>query len=141
MSSLLFNIFFSGERNGKIEMEKGEIRGRVYTMAYVDDVVMLVENEEMKSVIERLKQYLDRKKLETNTGKTKIMRFRKGSGREGKRDWRGKEKAIQEMKEFKYLSYMLQKYGKQEAHVRDRVKRAAAVMGQVLRIKKRFGKD
>lgn len=40
--------------------------GRVYTMAYVDDVVMLVESEEMKSVIERLKQYLDRKKLETN---------------------------------------------------------------------------
>lgn len=54
----------------------------------------------------------------------------------------GKGKAIQEMKEFKYLSYMLQKYGKQEAHVRDRVKRAAAVMGQVWRIKKRrFGKD
>lgn len=53
-------------------------------MAYVDDVVMLVENEEMKSVIERLKQYLDRKKLETNTEKTKITRFRKGSGREGK---------------------------------------------------------
>lgn len=53
-----------------------------------------------------------------------------------------KGKAIQEMKEFKYLSYMLQKYGKQEAHVRDRVKRAAAVMGQVWRIKKRrFGKD
>lgn len=25
MSSLLFNIFFSGERNGKSEMEKGEI--------------------------------------------------------------------------------------------------------------------
>lgn len=68
--------------------------GRVYTMAYVDDVVMLVENEEMKSVIKRLKQYLDRKKLETNTEKTKITRFRKGSGREGKRDWRGKGKAI-----------------------------------------------
>lgn len=29
MSSLLFNIFFSGERNGKSEMEKGEIRDRV----------------------------------------------------------------------------------------------------------------
>lgn len=28
MSSLLFNIFFSGERNEKSEMEKGEIRGR-----------------------------------------------------------------------------------------------------------------
>lgn len=62
MSSLLFNIFFSGERNGKSEMEKGEIGvGRVYTMAYVDDVVMLVENEEMKSVIERLKQYFNQK--------------------------------------------------------------------------------
>lgn len=46
------------------------------------------------------------------------------------------------MKEFKYLSYMLQKYGKQEVHVRDRVKRVAALMGQVWRIKKRrFGKD
>lgn len=86
------------KETGKVKWRRVRLGvGRVYTMAYVDDVVMLVENEEMKSVIERLKQYLDRKKLETNTEKTKITRFRKGSGREGKRDWSGKGKAIQEI--------------------------------------------
>lgn len=46
------------------------------------------------------------------------------------------------MKEFKYLGYVIQRNGGQEAQIRDRVKRAAAVMGGVWGIeKRRFGKD
>lgn len=54
---------------------------------------------------------MERKKLELNVGKTKIMRFRKGGGREVKRDWRWKEKRIEEVKEFTYLGYRLKRNG------------------------------
>ena len=35
------------------------------------------------------------------------------------------------MREFKYLGYTLMGNGGQEAHIRERVRKAAAVMGQV----------
>lgn len=69
----------------------GEVRlgeGRVYTLAYEDDMVLIAEEEdEMRSMIERLEDCVERKKLELNVNKTKILRFRKG-GRMGKRIWR-----------------------------------------------------
>jgi len=45
------------------------------------------ENE-MRSMMERLKKYLEKKKVELNPDKTKIVRFRKGGGRERKKEWR-----------------------------------------------------
>lgn len=54
----------------------------MYTLAYTDDIVLLAEEEdEIRSMMGRLEEYLDKKGLELNTGKTKIMRFRKGAGR------------------------------------------------------------
>jgi len=42
---------------------------------------LVTENEdEMRSMIERLEHYVDRKGLEVNTEKTKILRFRKRGG-------------------------------------------------------------
>lgn len=65
-------------------------------------MVLLAENEEeMKSMIERLERYLDRKSLELNTEKTKILKFRRKGRKLGKRDWRWKGKKIKEVKEFK----------------------------------------
>lgn len=67
-------------------------------MAFADDLMELAENKEtMRSVIERLERYLDRKRLEVNTEKTKIMKFRKGDGKEEKSDWRWKGRAIEEV--------------------------------------------
>jgi len=69
----------------KIEEEK------IYSLAYADDIVILSEKEEeMRSMIERLERYLEKKNLELNVGKTKIMRFRKGGGRWKKRVWKWK---------------------------------------------------
>lgn len=45
------------------------------------------EEEKMRSMLERLKIYLENKGLVLNVKKTKVMRFRKGGGRE-KREWR-----------------------------------------------------
>jgi len=87
------------------------------------------KKEEMRSLIERLEEYLDRKKLELNAGKTKIMRYRRVGGRREKRTWRWKGKIIEETKEFKYLRYVLQRNGGQEAHIKDTMRRAATGMG------------
>ncbi|XP_071653873.1 uncharacterized protein [Temnothorax longispinosus] len=105
---------------------------RVYTLAYADDVVLMAEDEDqMRSMLERLEGYLSRKRLELNVGKTKIMRFRKGGGRDSKRRWRWEGKELGEVKEFQYLGYMFQRNGGQEAQVRERIKKAPAVMGKV----------
>ncbi|XP_067203031.1 uncharacterized protein [Linepithema humile] len=60
------------------------------------------KEEEMGSMLERLEGYLERKRLELNVKKTKILRFRMG-GRMGKKVWRWRGKVIEEVKEFKYL--------------------------------------
>lgn len=44
---------------------------------------------------------------------------------------------IEEEKEFKYLSYIVRNNGSQEAQVRERVKKRAAFLGQVWRIRKK----
>lgn len=65
---------------------------------------MMAEREnEMRSMIGRLEGYLDGKGLEVNTERTKIMRFKKESGRMSKRNWRWRGKMIEKVKEFKYL--------------------------------------
>lgn len=52
------------------------------------------------------------------------------------------EREKEKVKEFAYLEYKLQRNGGQEAQIRDRVRRAAAVMGQVWGIgKRRFERD
>ena len=91
----------------------------------------------MRSMIERLEGYLERKGLELNVGKSKIMRFRKEGGRERIVNWRWKGKVIEEVKEFTYLGYTIQKNGGQDAHIRERLRKGAAVMSQVWGIGKR----
>lgn len=77
----------------------------------------------------------------------KIMRFKRGGKRWSKKDWRWKEKRVKEVKEYKYLKYMLQKNAGQEAYVKERIRKATAVweiriMGEVGGIRKRrFGRN
>lgn len=57
-------------------------------------------------------------------------------------NWRWKGKRIEEIKKFRYLGYRVQRNGGQEAHVREKVKKTAAIMGQVWGIgKRKFGSD
>jgi hypothetical protein len=68
LSTLLFNILLTDmeEEMGRVRwggIMLGEVK--VYTLAYADDVILLVEDEKkMRSMIERFKRYFDRKKLE-----------------------------------------------------------------------------
>ncbi|XP_068991496.1 trichohyalin-like [Neodiprion pinetum] len=136
-----------GLRRGNGQREKGwgvELAGgRVCTLAYADDIVLLAESEEeMEVMIRKLERYMDRKRLTVNVGKLKIMRFRKGGGRRKNIDWRWKGKRIEEVKEFSYLGYRVKCNGGQEAQVKERVRKAGVVMRQVWGIgKRRFGRD
>lgn len=48
-------------------------------------VLMTEEEEELRSIIERSREYLEDKKLELHTDKTNIIRFRKKRGKETER--------------------------------------------------------
>ncbi|XP_077255453.1 uncharacterized protein LOC143893678 [Temnothorax americanus] len=146
LSPILFNVLLADLEEEMDRVKWGGIMlggKRVYTLAYADDIVLIAEDEDqMRSMIERLEGYLGRKRLELNVGKTKIMRFRKGGGRDSKRKWRWEGKELEEVREFRYLGYVFQRNGGQEAQIRERIKKAAAVMGKVWGIgKRRFGKD
>jgi len=60
-------------------------------------VLMEEEENEIRSMMERLEKYLERKKVDLNREKTKIVRFRKGGMRERKKDWRWKGRRIEEV--------------------------------------------
>lgn len=109
---------------------------RVFTLSYADDMLMAEEENDMKAMISRLER-LDRR-LELNAGKTKVMRLREREGRIKKIDWKWKEKKLEEVKEYKYLGYTIQRNGGQEAHVREKRRKAAAVIRKVWGIKKRI---
>lgn len=146
LSPTLFNLMIADLEEEMAKIKWGGVKlggGRIYTLSYADDMVLLAEDEGgMKSMVERLERYLDRKGLELNVEKTKIVRFRKGGGRLGKVSWRWKGKKIEEVGEYRYLGYKLQRNGSQEGQVRERVEKAASVMGQVWGIgKRKFGKD
>ncbi|KAL6418822.1 hypothetical protein ACFW04_011747 [Cataglyphis niger] len=127
-------------RGGWGEVKLGE--KKIYTFAYADDVVLIAEEQDgMRSMIGRLEGYLEKKGLELNVRKSKILRFKKRGGRERNVSWRWKGKVIGEVKEFTYLSYVMQKNGRQDAQIRDRLRKGAAVKGQVWEIGKRKFKN
>lgn len=43
--------------------------------------------------------------------------------------WKGRK--VEEVREFKYLGYTIKYNGRQDAHVRERMKKGAALLGQV----------
>ena len=60
-----------------------------------------------------MRKYLERKGLTLSTEKTMMLVFERGGERKKKeREWRWGEERIEEVKEIKYLSYIMQKNGK-----------------------------
>lgn len=83
---------------------------KILLLMYADDIVLLAKDEgSMRSMLGRLEGYLDKKRLEVNAEKTKVIRFRKGRGRMNKAFWKRKE--LEEIKKYKYLEYRFQRNG------------------------------
>lgn len=132
MSPILFNLVLADLEE---ELRKVKWRGtrigeeRVYSLLYADDMVLIAEKEEeMKSMLERLEGYIDRKGLEINVEKTKIVRFNRGRGRRKRIRWRWKGKTIEKVREYTYLGYRFQANEKQQAQVKERVNRVAGII-------------
>jgi len=131
------------------ELEKGgwggvKVRGRkVYSLAYADDIAVIAEEEAgMKGILKTLERYVNQKRLEINVNKMKVMRCRRGGGRQRKIVWKWKGKEIEEVKKYKYLGYVVMANEGQNEHIEERVKKGAVVMKEVWGIgKRKFGKD
>lgn len=71
-----------------------------------------------------------------------MMKCRRGGGKERKVKWRWKRGEIEEVKVFMYLGYKLHGNGRQEAHIRERLRKGMMVMKQMWGMgKRRFGGD
>ena len=134
LSPTLFNIYIADIEE---EMEKGPGgvkvgSSKVWTLEYADDIVMVAEEEgQMRVMLRMLKGHLERKKLELSTEKSKVVVFQNDGGRKKVgRWWWGKEK-IEEVKEIKYLGYIMKSNNKEDGHIRERVRKARIAMGWI----------
>lgn len=125
LNPLLFSIFISDLEE---EMARGLLggmrigQGKIWTLAYA--VVLLARGKEaLEEMIKRLEKYLEKKRLELSVKKSKILRFRRGGGVTREKDWYWKGQKIQEVKEFEYLGFLLQRNGGHTRHIRERVRR------------------
>jgi len=142
---LLFILFIADiEEYLKARKEGGIVIGKkkIYTLAYADDLGAIAESEEeMKSILKSLEKYFDRKELLLNAEKSKIMVFCKREKRLN-RNWKWKGESIDEVREFKYLGFTFMKNNKDDAHIKEVKKRAAAAMAQIWGIgERKFGGD
>jgi len=84
----------------------------------------------LKSMMRRLKKYIDKKGLILSPEKSKVMVFERGRGKPRKREWKWGEEEVEEVKEIRYLGYIMQKNGGVEKHMEERLRRAVIAMKQ-----------
>jgi len=72
---------------------------------------------DLKEMMKRFMRFLEKKGLSLNPDKSKVMVFEKGRGRSKKKEWKWKEEYMEEVKEIRYLGYMLQRNGRAEKHI------------------------
>lgn len=102
---------------------------------------MAEREEELKGMLKRFKKFLDKRELRLSSEKTKIMVFEKGRGRTKKREWKWEEEKLEEVKEIRYLGYIVQKNGGAEKHIIERKKKAMIAMKKTWSIGERIFKE
>jgi len=145
LSPTLFNVYLSDLEEG---MEKGQTGGvvigkeKLWTITYADDIVLLAKAEtDLKEMIKRFRKYIEKKGLSLSSDKSKVMVFEKGRGRAKKREWKWGDKNLEEVKEIRYLGYILQKNGGAEKQIRERMRRAMIAMKRTWSIGERIFKE
>ena len=69
------------------------------------------------------------------------MVFEKGRGQRIRRSWRWGEEEIEEVKEMRYLGYIMQKDGGSSKHIEERIRRATVAMKQTWSIGEKLFKE
>lgn len=114
MSPLLFNLYIADLDK---EIKNRNIGGvqignqRIWSLAYADDVVLLANNREaIQDMMSTFKRFLAERKLELCTKKTKLL-VSDRKGKEKKEVWKQGKEGIEEVQEFKYLGFTLDRKG------------------------------
>lgn len=91
---------------------------RIWYLAYADDMVMIARNRKASmDVIDTLRKFLKRRRLELNTDKTKVVVFHK-SRRERNEGWKWKRRNMEEVRTFKHLGFTLNRKDDYTDHIR-----------------------
>src|SRR5678816_2501081 len=137
MSPWLFNVYMDGVMkefevgmagNGVRMMENGE-EWRVPYLLYVDDLVLCGESEEsLKRLVERFGRVCKRRGLKVNVDKSKVMVVSEDSSQcEVMLD----DELLEQVSEFKYLGYMLDEKGMDDAECSRKVVNDRKVAGAI----------
>lgn len=121
MSPILFNICIADLDRKMKERGIGGIalgKERIWSLAYADDIVLLAKNRvALKDMMDTLNRFVKERSVEVNAAK-KVMVFNK-SDREKKEEWKWKDKEIEEVKEFRYLGFHMNRKGDFKEHVKE----------------------
>lgn len=131
----MFNIAIADLEKELAKVQESGIRigkERIRSVSYADDIVLLAESDEiMREMLKGRKRWIKRKRLELNTGKTKIMIFRKTGGRRKKYEFKWNEEKVELVKTFDYLGYKLKQNNKEGEHIKKLKGKANGVIGKM----------
>jgi len=141
LSPILFAIYTADLEQ---ELQKEQTGGivlygeKIKMLAFADDIALIANRpQELEQIMERFREYLDKKELQLNTGKSKIMIARKGGGKRPKYVWKWNNIEIEIVKNYKYLGYYFNERNTSTTHIRYITKKAKAAMSQIWGIGKR----
>lgn len=89
-------------------------------------------------MLKRFNKYLEKKGLTLSPDKSKMLVFERGRGQRRKRMWKWGDEKIEEVKEMKYLGYIMQKDERANKHIEERIRRAIVAMKQTWSISERL---
>ena len=107
LSPILFHIVFSDVEKEMRKAQEGGVRiGRkkIFSLSNADDVILLANNDTgMREMLKRFRKYIEKKGLELNIEKSKVMEFRKKGGRRKVTTFKWRDERIEEVKEANVL--------------------------------------
>lgn len=122
LSPILFCLYIAGLEKVFKDRNIGGIKiggERIWTLAYADDIVLLVENREaLLDMCGSMKKFINERKLILSAEKTKVLVFNKG-GNMKKEKWKQGKEEIEEVKVFKYLGFVFNCAGNYKDHIAE----------------------
>ena len=145
LSPTLFNISMAPLEKEMSKVQEGGIvirKKKIYSIGYADDVILLANNEVgIQEMIGRFGKFIERRGLELNTKKTKIIRFRR-NGRKGTDPvFKWKDEIIEIVNEETYLRYKMQSNNGDTKHINYITGKANPILGKIWSIGERKFKE
>lgn len=126
LSPILFCIYIAEMEKMFKERNLGGVKignGRLWSLAYADDIVLLAENREaLLDMMGTLRKFLNNINMILSEEKTKVLVFNRGrNSKKEKWTWGGKE--LEETQSFKYLGFTFNRDGSYKEHISELAKK------------------